>query len=126
MRAADEHRVHFPGVERDRAMAADAGRYVAIERIGERLLDRKNVLDRQAGSHRADATRNIEADAARRDDAAELRVEGRHPADRKAVAPMRIRHGVASLDDAGQRSDIGRLFARLSRPCRGSKFRPHR
>ena len=40
-RAAGKHRAHIFGVERDRAAAADAGRNVAIERIGERPLERQ-------------------------------------------------------------------------------------
>ena len=110
-RAALEHLVHFARIERDRAGAADAGRNVAVERVGERLLDRQNFGDRKAGEQRAHAAGNIETDAARRDDAALLGIEGRDAADRKAVAPMRVRHDIASFDDAGQGSDIGGLFA---------------
>src|SRR5271166_4639778 len=74
MCAAGEHRLHFRGVERDRALAADAGGNVTIKRVGERLLTRENVLEQETGPHRADAAGNIETDDARRDHAAFGRV----------------------------------------------------
>ena len=67
----------------------------------------------QAGEHRAHAARDVEADAAGRHDAALLGIERRDAADREAVAPMGVRHGVGRLHDAGQRRDIDRLLEDL-------------
>ena len=46
-------------------------------------------------------------------DAALIRIKRRHAADRKTVAPMRVRHDVGRLNDAGKHRDIGRLFTDL-------------
>ena len=103
----------FDGIERDRARAADAGRDLAKQRVGERFLDGQDVCDLKPGQHRADAAGDVEADAARRYDATLIRIEGRNAADRKTVAPVRIRHGIGRLDDSGQRRDIRRLLVDL-------------
>ena len=68
--------------------------------VRQRLLDRLDVVARQAGVQAAHAAGDVEADAARGHDAALVRVEGRHAADGEAVAPVRIGHGVGRADDA--------------------------
>ena len=108
--AAGEHGIHLDGIERDRALAADAGRDLAKQRIGERLLHGQDVGHFEPGQHRAHAAGDIEADAARRHDAALVRIEGRHAADRETIAPVGVRHGIGRLHDSGQRRDIGRLL----------------
>jgi hypothetical protein len=74
---------------------------------------RKNVGDRQAGQHGANAARDIEADAASGYHAAVVQVECRHAADRESVAPVRVGHHISRLNDPGQRRDIHRLFVYL-------------
>ncbi len=68
---------------------------------------------RNAGRHGAHTAGDVKADAAGGNDAALLRVERRHAADRKAVAPVRVRHDVTRLDDAGERSNTRCLLGHL-------------
>jgi hypothetical protein len=53
------------------------------------------------------------ADAPGRDHAALVGIEGRHAADRKAVAPVGVRHDIGGLNDSGQHGDIARLLGDL-------------
>ncbi len=99
LRAAEQHVAHARAVERDLAFRAHAGRNMFEKRIGERLLHGDDLVARQAGEMRADAAGDVEADAARRHDAALIRVESRNPANRKTIAPMRVRHGVGGAHD---------------------------
>ncbi len=69
--------------------------------FGQRFLHRQNVGDFQPGQHGAHAAGNIEADAAGRHHAARVGVEGGDAADRKAVAPMGVRHDVGGMHNAG-------------------------
>ena len=67
----------------------------------------------QAGEQGAHAAGDIEAHAAGGDHAALIGVEGGDPADRKAVSPVGIGHGIGCLDDPRQGSDVGDLFEHL-------------
>ena len=51
--ASRQHCIHLNRIERDRARAADAGRDLAEQRVGKRLLHRKNVGNLEAGQHGA-------------------------------------------------------------------------
>jgi hypothetical protein len=61
----------------------------------------------------AHAAGDVEAHAARGDDAAALGVEGRHTADGEAVAPVGVGHGIGGLHDAGQGGHVGDLLVDL-------------
>lgn len=111
--AAGEHPVHLGRIERDRPFAADSRRNVAEELVGEFALNRRDVAEGQPCEHRAHAAGNVEADAARRYDAALVGIEGGHPADREPIAPMRVRHRVNRLHDARQPRHIGGLLVDL-------------
>ena len=84
-----------------------------VEDVSERFLYRQDVVLHQPGVQAAHTAGNIEADAAGRDHAALVGVEGRHAADGKAITPVRIGHGVTGLDDAGQGRDVDGLFVDL-------------
>jgi hypothetical protein len=56
---------------------------------------------------------NVEADAARRDDAARRRIERGDAADRKAVAPVRVGQSKRRLHDPGQARHVAHLLAHL-------------
>jgi hypothetical protein len=112
-RAARQHGVHFGLLERDGAFAADPGRNLAVERVGKRLLHGPDVGQLKARQYGAHAARNVEAHAARRDHAAVVGIEGRNPADRKAVAPVSVGHDVGRGDDARQRRYVCRLVVNL-------------
>src|SRR5690606_31579178 len=112
-RAAGEHRVHLVVVEPNLAGAADAGGNVAEQRVGERLLPCLEVRALQARVEAADAARDVETDAAGRDDAAFVRIEGGDAAYGEAVAPMRVRHRVRGADDPRQRRDVAELLVDL-------------
>jgi hypothetical protein len=56
-------------VEADRP-AAEAGRNALEQRVGQRVLDRLDPVGLESGVQAADAARDVEADAARGDDAA--------------------------------------------------------
>ncbi len=111
--AAREHPVRLDGVERDRPFAADPRRDVARELVREVFLHGRQVAHGEPGEHRAHAAGNVEADAARRNDPALAGIECRHPANGEAVAPMRVRHRIGRLHDAGEPRDIGRLLVDL-------------
>ncbi len=112
-RPAAEHRVHLRRSEPQRAGAAHACRYARKQRVRQQSLHRLDLRAREPGQQRAHAAGNVETHAARRHDAALIGVEGGHPADRKAVSPMRIRHRKRCLDDARQRGDVGDLLGDL-------------
>ena len=112
--SAREHRVHLRVAEADLAGAADARGDGTGELVRERLLHRHHVRARQSGVQAAHAAGNVEAHSARRHYPALVRVECSHAADRKSVAPVRVRHGVGRLHDAGQRGDVHRLLVHLA------------
>src|SRR5690606_4560604 len=112
-RAAGEHRVHLGVVEPYPPGAADAGRDVAEKLIRERFLLRLDIGQREPGVPAPDAAGDVEADAAGRDDSSFVRIECRDAADRKPVAPMRIRHRVRRPHDARQRGDVAYLRVAL-------------
>ena len=60
-----------------------------------------------------DATGDVEADAAGRDDPSGAHVGGGHAADREPVAPVHVRHRVGGLHDARQGRDVGDLLQRV-------------
>src|SRR5690606_24648928 len=97
LRAARQHGVHLLVVEADGAGAAEARRNAARKLVGERLLHRTNVLSPQARMRAAHAAGDVEAHAAGRDHAAFAGIERGNPADRKAVAPVRIQIGRAHV-----------------------------
>jgi hypothetical protein len=97
----------------DRAGRADPRRHGRIQRLGQFLLVRHDPFGVDIRQHGAHAAGNVEADAAARHHAAVIRIEGGDPADREAVAPMRVRHGVGGAHDARQGGDIRRLFVDL-------------
>ena len=107
--AAPQHVLHLAIVEMKRARAADAGGYAGGERVGQLLLYRLNVGPCQAGEQRAHAAGDIEPDAAGGYDSALFRRKCRNAADRKAVAPMGVRHGIGAGNDAGQGGDVNHL-----------------
>jgi hypothetical protein len=61
----------------------------------------------------AHAAGDVETDTAGRDDPACVGVECGHAADRKAVAPMGIRHRIGGAEDARQGGDVGGLLQHL-------------
>lgn len=76
----------------------------------KRSLHSQNVRNRRPGQHGSHTAANIETDAARGNDAAKIGIERRDSANRKAVAPMPIRHHIRSADDARQRRHTRRLL----------------
>jgi hypothetical protein len=66
----------------------------------------------RCSTHEPHAAVDVEADAARRDDAVGG-VHGRHAADGKAIAPVDVGHGETRFDDPRQRRDVGDLVKRL-------------
>ncbi len=73
-------------------------------------MNRQDVGYFKASQHRSHAAGNVEADPAGRYNTALIGIEGGNAADRKTITPMRIRHHIRSLDDAGQHRDIDRLL----------------
>ena len=63
--------------------------------------------------HRAHTARDVETNAAGGNDAALVRVESCHAADRKSISPMRVGHHIGRLDDSGERGDVGGLLIDL-------------
>ncbi len=112
--AAGEHRLHLRVVEDDGALRADAGRDRPRQFVGQSLLSRQHVGDGEAGDESADAAGDVEADAAGGDDAALVRVEGGDAADREAVAPVGVGHGVGT---PGRCRAAWRRCAPARRPC---------
>jgi hypothetical protein len=80
--------------------------------VHELLQARPHRLDPQRGAYKPHTAVDVEADAARRDHAVHV-VHGRHAADRKAVAPVDVRHGDARLDDPRQGRHVDHLPERL-------------
>jgi hypothetical protein len=99
--------------EAQAAGAADARRYGPRQLPCEPLLDLHDLLPATRGDQRAYAAGDVEPHAARRDDAALLRIERRDAAYRESVAPVRIGHGVGRTDDARKASDVCDLLANL-------------
>ena len=112
-RSAGQHAVHRLGVQPDAAAATHTRRNLLVQGVRQRMPDRADLVPGQSGQQRPHAAGNIEADSAGRDDAAMVRIERRHSADRKTIAPMCIRHRVAGTDDAGQTGDIAGLLEHL-------------
>ena len=112
-RPATQHGIHFRSIESDAPGAADARRHVREQTIGEALLERLDLGDGEPRVQRAHAAGDVESDATGRHDTTLLGVERRDPTDGKAVAPVRVRHGVGRLDDARQAGDVADLLAHL-------------
>ena len=109
-RAAAQHRIHLVRIQPQRAGAAHTGRDVCEQAVGQPLLERRNLVCPEPGVEGAHAAGNVEPHPAGRHHAAGVGIERCHPADRKAVAPVRVRHGIGRLDDARQGGDVGELF----------------
>ena len=77
---------------------------------------RSHVCLQQVGAKQSDATVDVEADAAGRDDAVAISVGGGDSTDGEAVAPVDVGHGHGAADDARQESHVGHLLDRLV-PC---------
>ena len=99
--------------EFDIAGTAQACRNGDRQLVSQGLLMRMQLIESQAGMQRAHTAGDVEADATGRDHPSLVRIERRHAADRKAIAPMCIRHGVSGLLYAGQGGDIADLFKYL-------------
>lgn len=112
-RPAGEHRVYLPGRQVQRSGAAEAGGDAYIQQVREPHAHRLEVGAPQAGVERAHAAGDVETDPACRHHTAVLGIEGRDPADRKAVSPMGIRHRIRGADDARQHRDLGDLLVDL-------------
>ena len=112
-RAAEHHAVERLGVEPDVAFDAHARGNVAQQRVAEQVALGDDFVGRQVGAQAADAARDVEADAARADDAAALGVEGRDAADRESVAPVRIGHRERRADQPRQARDVRDLLEHL-------------
>src|ERR1035437_3576299 len=52
MSATYEHGIRLGGIERDRALAADAGRDLAIQRVAKGFLDGQDIGNLEPGPHR--------------------------------------------------------------------------
>jgi hypothetical protein len=109
-RAAREHRIHFGGAQGDPTRAADARGNGPIERVCERDFEAFDLSAFEAGVQAAHAAGNIEAHTPGRDDSALIRIERSYAADRESVAPVRVRHRIRSIDDAGQGGDVRDLL----------------
>ena len=99
-------------LEREGAVRAGALGDAAHELVHERLEPRAHVVELELRAHQSHATVDVEADAARRDDAVGL-IHGRHAADGEPVAPVDVRHRDARGDDAGERGHVRDLLERL-------------
>ena len=99
-------------LEPQRAVRPGALRHAPHQLVHQRLEPRPHVFDAEPRAHQPHAAVDVEADAARRDDAVGL-VHGRDAADGKAVAPVDVRHRDAGAHDAGQGRDVGHLLQRL-------------
>ncbi len=108
--AAFEHRVHFPVPEAQRTGAAKTRRNAGRQGIRQRLLPGQYLLGGQARVQSPYAAGDIEADPAARYHTAQFRIEGRDPANGKAITPVGIRHGVGGFDDTGQGGHLGDLL----------------
>jgi hypothetical protein len=104
--AAFEHGVHFLSVEAELPSAAHSGGYGSSQRIGQSFLNSEDIFNAKSRAERTHTAGNIETDTACGDNASGIRVEGCDAADREAVAPVRVRHGVGCADDAGKPGDI--------------------
>src|SRR5581483_11837272 len=93
----------------NRALAADAGGDHGEERLDDVRNQLSEILEDQTGLHQTDASIDVVADAARRDDAV-ARVHRGDAADRKAVAPMDGGHCERIADDTGQMSHVHYLL----------------
>ncbi len=112
-RTAGEHGVHLRRVEAEWAVAADPGGNLILEGVGELGLLALDLFTQEAGQMAAHAAGDVETHTAGRDHAAFRRVEGGDPADRKAITPMGVGHGVGRGDDTGQTGDVRHLLADL-------------
>src|SRR3990172_5787638 len=108
-RTTRQHGVHFGLVQANTAGAADSCRNCASQLVCKFSLHRLDPLTRQAGRQRADSTGDVKPDSPGRDDAALHRIERGNAADRKTIAPMRVRHRIRRADDSGKAGDIGQL-----------------
>jgi hypothetical protein len=111
--AAGQHGIHLTVVQVQPAGAAHTRRYPTKQNVGQLFLDGLDVFPLEAGVQAADAAGNIETDAAGRDNAPLLGVERGHATNRKAVAPVGIRHGVGGLDNAGESGHVTDLLIDL-------------
>jgi len=112
-RTAGEHRVHPRGFEANGAGAAHARRDAGIQGFRQLPLHRDDVGAVQSRMQAAHSAGDVEADAARGNHAALIGIESGDAADRKAVSPVRIRHGIGGPDDAGEPGDVDRLLIHL-------------
>ncbi len=112
-RAAAQHVRHPAVVEPNAAGAADAGRNSREQFVGECRPQPFQVSGTQIGHQRPDPAGDVEADTARRDNAARVRVERGDAADRKAITPVGVGHRICGADDARECRDVAELFVDL-------------
>ena len=86
--------MHLPGAAHARGDGVE-------QRIGELLLQWRDVTACQPGVQASHAARDVEADTTRRDHPILVGIERSHAADRKAVAPVSIRHRVRCMTMPG-------------------------
>ena len=110
---AFQHGLHLSAGQPDRAGAAQAGGDVPIEMLGQPEFLHLDVSAPEAGVQGADPTGDVEPHTPGGDDTALARIEGRHPADGKSVAPVRVGHGIGRFDDARQAGDVAQLLRDL-------------
>ncbi len=113
LRAAGKHVVHFGVAQADPASTADACRRAPRQLVRQVGLHGLNIFARQSSVQQPHATGNIETDTAGGDDAAVVRIEGGHAADRETIAPVRIGHHHSGLHDARQCADVTDLLPDL-------------
>src|SRR5574340_1824222 len=90
-RAAAQHCIHLACVQAQLAGAAQTGRDVGEQAVGEPLLERLDLVRSESGVQRAHPAGDVEPDPAGGYHAAFVGIECRHTADRKAVAPVCVR-----------------------------------
>jgi hypothetical protein len=113
-RATRQHRIHFGLVQADGTGAPEPGWNFPVQGVGQHFLGRHDLLGAEPGVQASDAARYVVADPSGGDDAALVRIEGGHAADRKTIAPVCVGHGVRAFHDAGQGGDVAQLFVHLA------------
>ncbi len=111
MRALRQNAVHLAVVEAITTAFAQAAGAVVVERGGEVVEVRLDLVGVQVGGEQTHAAVDVVADAARRDHA--VGQAGRDAADGKAVALMHVGHGDGVADNAGQRGGVDQLLDAL-------------
>ncbi len=92
---------------------AGAGRNLPEKCFDQCAQVRLHLAIAEVGAHKAHAAVDVVADAARGDDAPFIWIGGANAADRKAVAPVDVRHRQAGMLNTRQESDVRDLLGRL-------------